>query len=237
MKKLIYCILCAGLFMMTTACGGDDDNVVEDIPENNEDKPGISVVSKPYASLRYVFTCDSDLVAFVTPEFIYTDSLGTHSVVLDENKWTPTTYAFCYKMENGTTSYKAFEVDKDGKVPEPWIIESYYTIFSWQQDVGLNKVDVVNDCIVKFHRKNNYVIDSEKMYELSYSLSCPKGEAKVVVDGQIHLETYTNITIGSNEKTSWYGYEVEKFLDELCAKDIVVSMKIDGNGKISQVSK
>ena len=81
------------------------------------------------------------------------------------------------------------------------------------------------------------MIDSEKLYELSYSLSCPKGEAKVVVNGQIHLETYTNITIGSNEKTSMYGYEVEKYLDELCAKDIVVSMKIDGNGKISQVSK
>ena len=224
--------------MLTTACnGGDDDNVPEDIPENNEDKPGISVISKPYASLNYVFTCDSDLVSFVTPEFIYTDSLGTHSVVLDENKWSPTTYAYCYKTESGTTSYKAFEVDKESNVPEPWIVESYFTFFKWLQDVGLNKVDVVNDCIVKFHRKNNYVIDAEKLYELSYFLSCLKGEAKVIVDGKIRIEAYTNTTIGTNEKTSWYGYEVEKFLDELCAKDIVVSMKIDSNGKISQVSK
>lgn len=237
MKKLFYCILCASVFMLTTACGDDVDNVLEDTPENNEDKPGTSAVSKPHVSLSYVFTCDSDLVSFVTPEVIYTDSLGTHNVVLDENMLTPTTYAICYSTEDGTTSYEFFEVGKDGKVPEPWIVERYSTFFSWQQNVGLNEVDVVNDCIVKFHRKYNYVIDAEKQYELVRRLSCPRGVANVVVDGIIYLETYNNIIIGSNEKTSWYGYEVEDFIDELCAKDIVVSMKIDSKGKISQLSK
>lgn len=223
--------------MLTTAGCDEDDYIVENITEKNEDTIVITLDTVPQVLLKYVFLCDSDLVAFVTPEVIYTDSLGTHNVVLDENKLTSTTYAYCYTKENGMTVYTAFEVEEDGKVPEPWIIESYFTKFSWEQDVNLNRVDVVNDCIVKFHRKSNYVIDADKLYRLSYNLSCPSGSSRVVVDGRVISGTYTGISIGSNGKTSWYGYELESFLDELCAKEVFVSMKIDRDGTISKVSK
>ncbi len=230
MNKVFYCLLSACLLLIA-ACRDKDDAVL-DVPKNNPPTPSVEI--NPSATLKYILTCGNDLTTFVIPEITYTDSLGTHSVFLDESTWSPKTYAWCYKEEDDVTTYTGILVDQNGQVPEPWIIESYITNYSWEQEVHLNKVGIVNECMVKFHRKNNCMIDLEKKYELSYYFNCVSGSSSTVVDGKIVNNNYSHLTIDINGQSSRYGHEVEKYLDELCAKIITISMKIDSNGEISQ---
>ena len=237
MKKLFYCLLCFSLFFVATSCGDDDDDSGrDDKTENNDNNTDSIVDTKTSVSLTYVMSCDSDLVAFVTPEIIYTDLTGTHSIALDEKTWSPQIIAYCYKTENGITTYAGMELDKDGKVPEPWIIDSYITYYLWKQDVHLNKVGIINDCILKFNRRTNYVIDSNKQYKLSYSFKCTGGTSSMIVDGKIVENIFSGTTLGSNGKSSWYADEVGPYIDELCSKLFTISIKIDSDGKISQAS-
>ena len=230
-------MLCLSLFFVATSCDDDDDNGLEDKTVNNENGKDSVVVAKSSASLTYVMSCDSDLVAFITPEITYTDSTGTHSIVLDEKSWAPEVIAYCYKTENGITTYTGMELDKDGKVPEPWIIESYITYYIWKQTVCLNKVDVINDCTLKFKRKANYMIDPNKQYKLSYRFKCTAGSSSIMKDGQYVENFFSDTSVGSNGKSSWYGDEVGPYIDDLCSKTFTISMKVDGDGKISQISK
>lgn len=237
MKKLLYCVLCASMCLFHTACC--DDNDVNYIPDDKEEQPDVPKEHPSSASLTYEMSCDSDLVAFVTPEITYTDSLGKHSVLLEGDKMKATRYALCHKMEGNKVTYTSLEVDNDGLVPDPWIVDYYYTRLKWSEEVHLNQVGVVNECTMKFRRKDDYVIDSDKEYRMSYRLYCDGGHSSTYIDGQLILNIYTNtdIIIGSSERTLWMGHELEAHLDELCEKTITVTMMIDEKGGITKVSK
>lgn len=236
MKKILYCLLCVSACLLVVACDDKSDGVAV-VPDDNKDNSETVVKANPSASLTYVFSCDSDLVAFVTPEIIYTDSLGSHSVILDEKTWAAETVALCYKTEDGKTTYTGIPLDENGKVPEPWIIESYISQFLWSNDVHLNKVDIINDCMVRFHRKADYVIAPNRQYKLSYSINCTKGQSSLIVDGKIVYDSFNFIAVGSNDKAFWEAHEVENYINELCTKTVTVSMRIDSNGTITKVSQ
>lgn len=237
MKKFLYCVLCASMCLFHTACG--DDNDVDYIPDDKEEQPDVPKEHPSSASLTYEMACDSALVAFVTPEITYTDSLGKHSVLLEANKMKATRYALCHKTDGNKVSYSSLEVDNDGQVPDPWIVDYYYTTLKWSEEVHLNQVGVVNECTMKFHRKDDYVIEPDREYRMSYGLYCNNGLSSTYIDGKqvINIYTNTDISIGSSEQSLWMGYELEAHLDELCEKTITVTMKIDEKGKITKVFK
>lgn len=230
MKKLIFMVCCISLIMFPCSC--NEDEIEETIPI---EKP-ITVTFDPAVSLTYVLSCDKDLTDFVTAEITYCDSLGEHSVILEEKDWDSTTYALCYKTENGTTIYSSIEVDENGNVPEPWIVHSYKTILGWEKEVFFNCLGLVNNCTLKFHRRNDYVIESDKIYALTYSFRCSEGYTSALVDGELVIRNYIDLTLNLGRKTSWYGYEVEDYLNELCSKTFTESMSIGSDGSIEKIS-
>lgn len=229
MKNLFVCIFCMGLCVVPSSC--DDDDVVPSPAV--EEEPSDSTENKAPVSLSYSFVCDGDLVRFVTPEIIYTDSKGEHHITLDENRWSPVDYALCYYTENGTMHYGTIELEKDGTVPEPWVIEEIYSSFRWVQAVGLDKAGITNHFVVRYNRKSDYVIDNEYVYRLYRRLHCESGTSFF----SNHLCVYTPTSIDMTGKTMWRGDEVEAYIDEICAKNDTVSMQIDELGEISLVSK
>lgn len=230
MKKLIVMACCISLIMLLCSC--NENEIQDTIPI---EKPG-NEASVPAASLTYELTCDKELTDFVTAEITYCDSLGEHSVMLEDKDWEPTTYALCYKTENDTTIYSSIEVDENGNVPEPWIVQSYKTILGWGKEVFLNRLGLVNNCTLKFHRKDDYRIETDKKYALTYSFRCSEGYARAIVDGKAVYLNYIDITHNIGGKTSWSGYEVEDYLDELCSKTFTESMSIGSDGTISKKS-
>lgn len=228
MKKILFLACCISLCLLPFSCKDDDVPVTppEDKPEETD----------PVAGLTYVLTCNKDLTDFVTAEVKYNDLTGEHSEILDKNDWASTTYAICHKTENGTTTYSSFEVEENGSVPEPWIIDSYVTVCSWEKELFFDHLGLVNDCTLKFHRKDGYVIEPGRKYHLSHHLKCSKGFSHPIVDGKTALVTYSGVSIDIGGKSSWFDYEVEEYLDELCSKAFTVSMSIGTGGKITKLS-
>ena len=236
MKKILFMACCISLCLLPISCCHDDDPVTlpEEKPEDKpEEKPE---ETDPVAGLTYVLTCDKVLTDFVTAEVTYNDLTGEHNEILDKNDWASTTYAICHKTENGTTTYARFEVEENGSVPEPWIVDSYKTVCRWEKEVFFDHLGLVNDCTLKFHRKDGYVIEPDKKYDLSHNFQCSEGFSHPIVDGKTIYNFYYNYDISIGGKSSWFDYEVEDYLDELCSKTFTVSMSIGTDGKITKLS-
>lgn len=214
----------------------DNDESVDDNDEPADDDE--SVDNRASVELTYEFECDSDLVRFVTPEIIYTDEAGEHNIVLNENQWSPITFAYCYYTENGATNYKTFELTEGEIVPEPWQMEYAYSFFKWKQIVKLNKIGVTNHFVVRYHRKSEYAIEQEREYELGRKLYCSNGHSSFVSEeGKLVVNTYNSTSIDIGGQTRRRGSEVQKYIDEICAKNDTVSMKIDNQGNFTLLSK
>ena len=235
MKKILFMACCISLCLLPSSCK-DDDVPVTPPEEKPEDKPEEKPEeTAPVAGLTYVLTCDKVLTDFVTAEVIYNDLTGEHSEILDKNDWASTTYAICHKTENGTTTYARFEVEENGSVPEPWIVDFYKTVCSWEKELLFEHLGLVNDCTLKFHRKDGYVIEPDKKYDLSHNFECSEGFSHPIVDGKTIYNFYYNYDNNIGGKSSWFDYEVEDYLDELCSKTFTVSMSIGTDGKITEL--
>lgn len=223
---------CFALTMMLCACPNCDNHSGEDFVKNDNEQNSSVTVKKPSVELTYNYICEEDLLQFVTPTIVYTDKDGQHEVILDEKAWSPTLHAFCYYTENGVTNYSILEPDKNGNVPEPWIIESTDVSYRKSIDVQLDEVGIENDCIVKYSKKSDYTIDPSKEYDLSRYFGCSSGKA-TVVSGGVTISTFSRSLNRLGEKRSWKGSEVESYIEELCKESDKVTMVIDKAGKIS----
>ena len=232
-KRISIYSSCLAVTMMLCACPDPVEEIIIDNGNNNQEQGSKDPTNKVKVELTYSFGCDEDLIQFVTPVIVYTDKDGLHEIVLDDKAWSPTLYAYCYYTENGTTHYSVQEPDKDGHVPEPWIIESTNLSYNKKLSIQLEQVGVENVCKVKYNKKSNYTIDPSKEYDLSRSFGCTSGSA-TFVNGGINVSTYTGITINLGTKSSWKGNEVEDYINELCSNPDVVTMTIDEKGKISE---
>lgn len=148
----------------------------------------------------------------------------------------PTILAYCYCFENGEKVYDTIEADENGDVPEPWIIEWTSDSYNWKQIVYLDKVGVVNNCSITYHRKKGYNIEADKVYELTHRLECISGFSSITIGNQVQINRYSNTSIDT-EREERHGYELEEYLDKLCSKSETVSMQIDDNGKFTLLSE
>ena len=196
------------------------------------------IEDKTSVKLNYNFTCDGDLLDFVTPELIYTDRRGEHSIMLDETNLSSTTWALCSYTENGITHEDVFELKDGEEVPEPWQVDEYITRYNKELDVKLNKIGITNNVVVKYHKKSQYTIEAGKEYRLSRSLFCRSGFCSFTSsDGNINMKSYIGVSIDMGGKRIWTSGEVESYINEICAKNDIVTMKIDGNGNISPLKE
>lgn len=206
----------------------------------SESSDGGDIPSDDKASveLTYIFECDSDFVRFITPEIIYTDKIGEHKLTLNEGQWSPITYAYCYCTENGTTHYEIFTLENGATVPEPWQIEYAYSFFKWEQAVKLDKVGITNNFVVRYHRKTDYVIETERTYELGHNLYCDNGHSSFVSEeGKIIVNTYNSTSIDIGGKTTCRGDEVQEYVAKCCAQNDTISMNIDCQGRFTLLSR
>ena len=204
-------------------------NVIMSGSEPSDDKASVE--------LTYVFECDSDFVRFVTPEIIYTDKIGEHKISLNESQWSPITYAHCYYTENGTTHYDTFILEDGATVPKPWQIEYTYSFFKWTQVVKLDKASLTNHFVTRYHRKTDYVIETERMYELGHKLYCSSGHSSFVSEeGKLIVNTYNSNSIDIGGNTTWHGDEIQEYIAKLCTQNDTISMNIDNQGKFTLLS-
>lgn len=230
--------LSAGTHQISAHCESGNDNY---LLTRVIQRASFTVVDKDKdanakVDLTYSYSCEEDLLNFVTPKLTYTDETGEHTIVLDETCMTSSAYAYCYCYEDGEKVYDVIELDEDGNVPEPWIIEEISSkCYHLKLNVNLNKVDVVNNCIVTYHRKSNYEIIDLKEYNITHRLECYSAHSSVYTD-ILHINNYTNIHIGINT-TKVYGNQLEEYLDRLCSEGDIVSMQIDKNGKFTNLTE
>lgn len=102
----------------------------------------------------------------------------------------------------------------------------------------LNKIGITNNVVVKYHKKSQYTIEAGKEYRLSRSLFCRSGFCSFTSsDGNINMKSYIGVSIDMGGKRIWTSGEVESYINEICAKNDIVTMKIDGNGNISPLKE
>ncbi len=51
------------------------------------------------------------------------------------------------------------------------------------------------------------------------------------------MKSYTGVSIDIGGKRTWTPGEVENYINEICAKNDIVTMKIDGNGNITLLTE
>lgn len=233
-KRIFIYSSCLAVTMMLCACTDPDEEFVVVNDNGNQEQESQNQTNEDEVCLTYNFGCDEDLIQFVTPVIVYADKDGQHEIVLDDKAWSPTLHAYCYYTENGTTHYSVLEPDKEGHVPEPWIVESTRISYNKKLSIQLKQIGIENVCSVKYNKKSNYSIDPSKEYDLSRYFGCTSGYVKFVNGVHIISTTYRGFTINLGTKSSWKSNEVEDYINELCSNPDIVTMTIDGKGTISE---